>query len=150
MSTELAILKEFPVKITIDVAWTDMDAYAHVNNSVYFKYFDQGRMKYFDTIDFQTKYLGENIAAVLSTANCHFITQLKYPDIITLGTRVKEMTFEKLTMEQFITSPKTGLAAFGVSELTLFNFETQKSIKMSDEIIEAVQVLEGKLIFKNS
>lgn len=148
MSSELAILKEFPLKISIEVAWTDMDAYAHVNNSVYFKYFDQGRMKYFDAIDFQTLFPNLNIAAVLNMANCHFITQLKYPDIITLGTRVKELTIEKLTMEQFITSPKTGLVAFGLSELTLFDFETQKSINISEELIIAIQRLEGKQLFK--
>jgi acyl-CoA thioester hydrolase len=33
-------LEAFPVVISIPVAWGEMDAFQHVNNSVYFRYFD--------------------------------------------------------------------------------------------------------------
>jgi acyl-CoA thioester hydrolase len=32
-------LAQFPVIVELDVAWGDMDSYAHVNNVVYFRYF---------------------------------------------------------------------------------------------------------------
>jgi len=35
-----ALLKTFPVVATIPVKWGDMDAFQHVNNVIYFRYFE--------------------------------------------------------------------------------------------------------------
>ena len=38
----------------IDVAWGDMDSYAHVNNVVYFRYFENARIAYLDRIGWRS------------------------------------------------------------------------------------------------
>ena len=45
MSAEL--LAGFPVVIASDVSWGDMDAFQHVSNLVYFRYFQDARIEYF-------------------------------------------------------------------------------------------------------
>lgn len=40
-------LKDFPVITKIVVAWGEMDALQHVNNVVYFRYFETARIDYF-------------------------------------------------------------------------------------------------------
>ena len=35
---------DYPVVIEIPVAWGEMDAYGHVNNIVYFRYFESARI----------------------------------------------------------------------------------------------------------
>ena len=42
--------KEYPLVLSEDVIWGDMDAYGHVNNKVYFRYFEDARIAYFDRI----------------------------------------------------------------------------------------------------
>ena len=32
--------KEYPVVLSQDVIWGDMDAFGHINNTVYFRYFE--------------------------------------------------------------------------------------------------------------
>jgi len=44
------LLATFPVVITIPVAWGEMDAYGHVNNSVYFRYIESARIKYLSEV----------------------------------------------------------------------------------------------------
>ena len=43
-------LEEYPVRVEIPVAWGEMDSLGHVNNIVYFRYFETARMEYFGRI----------------------------------------------------------------------------------------------------
>ena len=42
--------QEYPVVLSQDIIWGDMDAFGHVNNTVYFRYFEDARIAYFDQI----------------------------------------------------------------------------------------------------
>ena len=37
-------LAGYPVRIEVPVAWGEMDAFGHVNNVVYFRYFESARI----------------------------------------------------------------------------------------------------------
>jgi acyl-CoA thioester hydrolase len=37
----------------LDVVWGEMDSYAHVNNVVYFRYFENARIAYLDRVGVQ-------------------------------------------------------------------------------------------------
>ncbi len=45
------LLKGFPVVVEITVAWGEMDALKHVNNVVYFRYFENARIAYFEKVE---------------------------------------------------------------------------------------------------
>ena len=45
-----ALLETFPVVSKIPVLWGDMDSFQHVNNVIYFRYFESARIQYFDTL----------------------------------------------------------------------------------------------------
>ena len=52
--------------------WSDMDAFGHVNNAMYFTYFEQARVDWLDSIKVQH-------GLVLANISCTFIQPLKYP-----------------------------------------------------------------------
>lgn len=45
------LLDDYPVIVDFPIAWGDMDAFQHVNNIMYFKYFESARISYFERID---------------------------------------------------------------------------------------------------
>ena len=45
------LLSHYPVILAIPVAWGDMDAFQHVNNVVYFRYFESARIAYLERLD---------------------------------------------------------------------------------------------------
>lgn len=145
MSEELEILKEFPVKVQIRVAWVEMDLYGHVNNANYFRYFEEARVKYLDEVQFNVEYKKKGIAGILSSASCNYLVPLTYPDTITVGSRIVEIKKNLLGMEHFITSAKSGLAAFGKSEIMIFDFNISKTIKVPDYLKENIERLENKV-----
>jgi len=144
MSEELEILKEFPLKIQIQIPWVDMDIYKHVNNANYFRYFEEARIKYLEKVGFYEQYEKNGLAGVLSNASCNYLIPLKYPDLITVGTRIIEIKNDALQMEQYISSPASGLAAFGKSEICVFDFNKSKTIKVPDYLKREIEKLENK------
>ncbi len=58
------------------VRWGDMDAFGHVNNTVYFRYLEQAR---FEWMASAKAALPQDEAPVLINANCTFLRQIKYP-----------------------------------------------------------------------
>ena len=53
--TEHSPLSSYPVRLPIRVAWGEMDAFAHLNNTVYFRYFESARIAYFEGMEILTK-----------------------------------------------------------------------------------------------
>lgn len=45
------LLADYPVIATFPIAWGDMDAFQHVNNTRYFRYFEDARIAYFEEAD---------------------------------------------------------------------------------------------------
>jgi acyl-CoA thioester hydrolase len=63
---------------TLPIRWGDMDAMGHVNNTVYFRYMEQARIKWFETLGYDT---GQNAreGPVIINASCTFLVPFVYP-----------------------------------------------------------------------
>jgi acyl-CoA thioester hydrolase len=73
--------------LTIPTRWMDNDAYGHVNNVVYYSFFDTAVNRYLideGVLDIRD---GESIGFVVETA-CKYETPIAFPDTVTAGIRV--------------------------------------------------------------
>ena len=71
----------------ITTRWMDNDVYGHVNNVVYYSYFDtavNGFLVDQGVLDFRE---GETVGLVVETG-CQFFSPLAFPDRVTAGIRV--------------------------------------------------------------
>ncbi|MBL8395589.1 MAG: acyl-CoA thioesterase [Candidatus Accumulibacter sp.] len=64
----------------IPIRWGDMDAYGHVNNTVYFRYMEQTRVEFLEKLGFQVMPKGS--APVIINASCTFLIPLNYPGVV--------------------------------------------------------------------
>ena len=62
----------------IDIRWGDMDAMGHVNNTVYFRYMEQARIAWFESLVPRADAWGE-ISIVIVNASCNFRRPINYP-----------------------------------------------------------------------
>jgi acyl-CoA thioester hydrolase len=60
--------------------WGDMDAYRHINNTVYFRYMEQVRVEYLESLGYSVEPKGE--APVIINASCTFLIPLTYPGVV--------------------------------------------------------------------
>ena len=62
----------------IPVRWGDMDAYGHVNNTVYFRFFEQARCEWIEHMGFRVS-PEEATGPVIINASCTFLAPVNYP-----------------------------------------------------------------------
>src|SRR5213594_401301 len=99
-----SLLAGFPVVVEQAVAWGDMDSYRHVNNVVYFRYFENGRLEYFRRLGWFEFEQATGIGPILQSTTARFRRPITYPDTIHIGTRLKEMKEDRFLIEHHIVS----------------------------------------------
>ena len=87
----LELLKDFPIVLEASIAWGEMDAYQHVNNVVYFRYFENVRIACFDQLRMMEHKEQSDIGPILSSTQCRFKIPLTYPDTISVGSKIEDL-----------------------------------------------------------
>ncbi|KAI0088377.1 thioesterase [Irpex rosettiformis] len=81
---------DYPFFLSYRTRWSDNDQYSHINNSIYYHYFDSVVNTYLITHCNLTPPHGEQIGLVVSSF-CHFFAPLAFPSILDLGLRVSKL-----------------------------------------------------------
>jgi acyl-CoA thioester hydrolase len=77
MRFELPAEKKFVHEVVVPVRWGDMDAMAHVNNTIYFRYMEIVRLDWIFKVGASTELSGSG--PVIVNAFCNFLRQLTFP-----------------------------------------------------------------------
>ncbi len=138
------LLQNFPIVIEIPVAWGEMDAFQHVNNVVYFRYFESARIAYFETLDMMGYMEETGIGPILASAQCQFKLPLTYPDTVSVGTRVPTIEHDRFVMEYVVVSHRhQKIAARGEGMIVSYNYREGKKAPIPPELKRRILDLEG-------
>lgn len=136
--------EEFPVRVELPVAWGDMDAFNHVNNTVYFKWFESARIAYFEHTQTMGEMRAEGIGPILASTSCRFRAPLSYPDKIVACARIAETGEDRFVMHYAVFSEKLKrLAAYGDGVVVMVNYGDGKKAPIPDSVREAIKRIEG-------
>ncbi|HOI73361.1 MAG TPA: thioesterase family protein [Syntrophales bacterium] len=137
------ILKGYPVSLEVPVAWGEMDAMGHVNNIVYFRYFESARIAYFEKmglIDFMKK---TGIGPILATTSCRFRIPLTYPDSVLIGAKVVSVEEDRFVMNYIVVSKKHRKpAAEGEGVIVAFDYRGGKKVPVPEALKQKVLEIE--------
>ena len=121
----------------IDVRWGDMDAMGHVNNTVYFRYMEQARIGWFESLlprgDAWSK-----IGIVIVNASCNFRKPINYPGTV----EVKVFSGEPggSSVPTFYEMKVNGeLYADGAAKVVFVDAEKQKPLSIPEDIRKLLQ-----------
>ncbi|EJL85243.1 putative thioesterase [Herbaspirillum sp. CF444] len=116
------------------IRWGDMDAFGHVNNTVYFRYMEQTRIEWLESAI--GGMVEDGLGPVIVNAQCTFRRQLKYPADIEIrmfalepGRSSVETTYEIRRVDQ----PEI-IYAEGGAKIVWVNFKEEKSVSLPDSI----------------
>jgi acyl-CoA thioester hydrolase len=128
-------LKEFPVVMEIPIRWGDMDARGHVNNTLYYRYFESSRIALFELLN---TYKDPTIARrgpILSYQDCYYKAPLTYPDTIYVGAKIESIEESKIIIQHSIMSKKLNrTAAEGEAHMVWYNYEEKKKALLPDDL----------------
>lgn len=142
MST--AEIPAWPARIDVRVAWGEMDAYLHLNNTVYFRHFESVRMAYFEEIGLVELMEKDSIGGILSETRCRFKAPVTYPDTLAVIGRTGDIGEDRFTMNYEIHSEKLGrVAAEGNGTIVIYDYKALKRIAMPDALRSRIVGLEN-------
>ena len=138
------LLAGFPVVIQIPVAWGEMDAFQHVNNVVYFRYFESGRFAYFERVRMWDFIEQTGIGPILASTQCRFKVPLTHPDTVSVGVRVSRIEEDRCVMEFAIASDRLGrIAAEGDGVIVCYNYREKRKATWPAELKQRVMEVES-------
>ena len=131
---------DYDVTIERPVTWGSMDAFQHVNNTVYFRYFEDVRIAYFEETGI-TAYMQEHgIGPILASTQCRFKLPLSYPDTVWIGTRILEIGDDRFRMEYVVFSEQhQRVAAVGEGLIVSYDYNQNQKTTIPPEWLTAMK-----------
>ena len=138
------LLTDFPVVVEIPVAWGEMDAFGHVNNAVYFRYFESARSDYFERLRIFDVAKETGVGPILASISCRFKLPLVYPDTVSVGVRVTSIESDRYVVEHRVVShAHAEIAAYGEGLIVNYDYHERRKTPLTDEVRNAIEQLEA-------
>jgi acyl-CoA thioester hydrolase len=138
------LLAGFPVIVEQAVVWGEMDSYRHVNNVVYFRYFENARLEYFRRLDWFQFERATGVGPILAATQARFRKPLTYPDTVSVATRIATLAEDRFTMEVLVVSHSlAAVAAEGQGTVVTFHYATGQKVPIPDELRRRIAALEA-------
>ena len=122
--------KKLTFEMVIPIRWGDMDAMGHVNNTIYFRFFETVRLAWLHKVGGAPDVNGEGV--LIANAFCNFIKQLEYPGEVVARHYVAKPG--RSSFDTFVTLERTDtpgvIHATGGATAVWVNFKQQKSRPM--------------------
>lgn len=119
-------------RTTVPLRWGDMDQIGHVNNTVYFRCFEQARVEWIDRFP---EHLDNNPAyVVIVHTECSFLKELKAPGVVEIRVLAGEVGRSSLMQhyEMRRTDKTDELVAKGSAKMVWVSPETSRSTPIPD------------------
>ena len=121
----------------IAIRWGDMDAMGHVNNTVYFRYMEQARIGWFESLVPRGE-AWRSMGIVIANASCNFKRALNYPGTVEVRLSIEPPggssvgTFYELKMDDT-------LYADGAAVVVFIGMQSQKPVRIPERIRALLQ-----------
>jgi acyl-CoA thioester hydrolase len=136
----MTTLTNFPFHQQVQTRWHDNDIYGHVNNVVYYSYFDSVVNRYLIEEGGLDIHNGEVVGFVVES-QCKYLKPLAYPEAITAGLRVGKLGNSSVRYELGLFNAKGELCA----ESYFVHVFVNKADNKPTAIPDGLRVVLGKL-----
>ena len=134
-------MEHFPVVVEFPVRWGEIDALGHVNNTVYFQWFESARIAFFGRTEFPTT-LADHVSPILAQTECEFLRPVTFPADVSIGTRVSRVGNTSLTMEYLVQLADGTAVARGKAVVVLVDTTTGTPQPLPESVKTAIAALD--------
>ncbi|ABV39058.1 thioesterase superfamily [Shewanella sediminis HAW-EB3] len=133
-------IREYPIHTEISVAWGEMDALQHVNNVVYFRYFETARIDFFTQINLLADLQSTQVGPVISENTARYKRPVTFPDTLLVGVSISDIKQDRFMMHYSVYSQaQQAVTTLGSSQVVMFNFKTGKKAELKPALLDALK-----------
>lgn len=124
------------VTLRIDVAWGDMDALAHVNNTVFLRWFESARIVWWERLGFSASPQHDGIGPILAHTAIDYRRPVTYPDTVEVCAKTLRVGSKSATLGYEVRSSMQGgaVVAEGETVLVLFDYPRKTTVQIDDAL----------------
>ncbi|WP_028780431.1 MULTISPECIES: acyl-CoA thioesterase [Shewanella] len=128
--------QRYPQHSQIPVAWGEMDALQHVNNVVYFRYFETARIDFFNRHFPLGEMYKQGMGPVISENQARYKRPVTYPDTLLIGIRISDIGEDRFTMHyEAYSKAQRAITTTGSSVAVMYDFKKGTKAKLPQELL---------------
>ncbi|TWV15621.1 acyl-CoA thioesterase [Bacteroidaceae bacterium HV4-6-C5C] len=134
---------KFKHTLPLQIRFNDVDKFGHVNNTVYFSFYDLGKTEYFASVCPNVDWEKDGIVVV--HIDVDFLTQIYGSDHVAVQTAVTEIGTKSFQLAQRVIDIESGeVKCICRSVMVTFDLENHESKALTEEWVNAICTYEGK------
>ncbi len=135
-------MEGYPVTARIETRWRDVDALGHVNNAVYFTYFEIARTRFWEEA-FGARTLGD-INFILASIQCDFLSPARYGGVVEVGIRVTAVGRTSFDFAYEARAEDGRPVARARSTQVLYDHRADRKLEITEAWLARVAALQGE------
>jgi acyl-CoA thioester hydrolase len=125
-------------EIEVQARFGETDALGHINNTSYFVYLEEARIRFFESLGFSMEL--NDWKFILASAKCDFVSQGYFDQLLTVKTYVSRIGSKSFQLEHDIVCSQTHqLIAKGNAIIVYYDFKNQKSEALPELLKEGLK-----------
>ncbi|PLT34562.1 thioesterase family protein [Bacillus sp. V5-8f] len=121
----------------VTARFCETDALGHINNTSYFIYLEEARIKFFESLGYKMD--ADDWNFILASIKCDFVNQGYFNQVLTIRTTVTRVGTKSFEINHDVVCSQTGeLIAKGNAVMVFFDFKEQKSKAIPDLLREGL------------
>lgn len=134
------LLQDCSFVYTHVVTWGEMDAFGHVNNTEYFRYFEHARIGHFEAIGLLSHMEKYNCGPILGETRCRFKIPLSHPDTVHIGVKVMNLREDRFTHIYTVVSERyNAVAAEGEGKIVYYDYNRNAKASLPESLKSALE-----------
>ena len=126
----------------IEVRFRDCDPYRHVNNAVYFTYFEQARLVMGETLGLRRALEEAGLNLILAHASCDYKVQVVFGDQLEVRVGVARIGGASFTLEMEARRVRDdAVVATSESVQVVFDYAANRPVRVPDTLREKLEAL---------
>ncbi len=131
-----------PFTHRIEVRFRDCDAMGHVNNAVYFTYFEQARAVMAETLGLRRELSQAGLGVILAHTSCDYKAQVVFGDQVEVGVRVVGLGRTSFTSEFEARRVRDdAVVAVGKAVQAVFDYDAERTTPIPDGLRAKLEAL---------
>lgn len=134
----------FRHRCPIQLRFNDIDILGHVNNTVYFSFYDTGKAHYFNAVR-EGDMNWQHVDTVIANVNCAYINSIIFGEDVEVLTRCESVSEKSFVLLQMLVDRNSGqVKSFCETVMVSFDPATHKSTPLPERWRRQFEQYEGR------
>lgn len=116
--------------LEIPVAWGDMDAFQHVNNTVFLRWCESARLRLFEETGLLLSHQETGVGPILASIQCRFRAPVLYPESVRVELTILRLGEQDFELDYQIYALSSGVRVASAQDRCVI-FDYLKQVKAS-------------------